>query len=143
MEPSQLSRGKLFQARVQKDWGGLIEGKTVRTEHTILTGLISADSKHMRKGRIDIFVDQMEDFVTVVEIKSTDWDKIKTKNIKKNLASHVRQLFRYIDKFLLVDKINVCAAIIYPSGPSTPGLKEKIEEYFNDHAFPVIWYNLP
>jgi len=139
MEPVQFSLGKLFHTRVQKDWTGLIEGKTVRPEHAI--GFIAAGSKHTRRGRIDIFVDQLEDFVTVVEIKSTDWDKIKETNIVKLLGSHRRQLFHYVDKFLITEQTNVCAAIIYPKAPSRTGLKEKIEEYFNDHAFPVVWYD--
>ena len=140
MEPLILSKGKLFHKRVQSAWAGTIEGKTVRPELGIGLNIISSSVRHIRKGRIDIFVDQIEDFVTIVEIKSTDWDKIKKTNRISLLGSHRRQLFRYIDKYLEFDKLNVCAGIIYPKPPLTKGLKEFIEEYFNDWAFQIVWF---
>lgn len=91
-----------------------------------------------RHGRIDIFIDEIDDFVTVVEIKATNWDAVKHR--RKLLASHRRQVLRYVDKYLDSDKVNVCAGVIYPRAPRTPGLKEEVETYLNDHALQVVWY---
>lgn len=138
-EPVCLRRGKAFHTKVQADWVGTAEGK-IRVEHTIK--LLSVDSRmrHMRRGRMDLFVDEVGDFVVIVEIKATDWDRILSRNIQKNLASHRRQVWRYIDKHHEGDGLDVCAGIIYPSEPKTPGLKERIEDYQNDFGIQVVWY---
>ncbi|MEJ0107164.1 MAG: hypothetical protein WDO19_33585 [Bacteroidota bacterium] len=66
-----------------------------------------------------------------MEIKSTNWDKIKKANRKKLLCSHLHQVLKYVDKYLDDDKINVCAGIIYPKAPASIALKNAIEEYMN------------
>jgi hypothetical protein len=56
------------------------------------------------------------------------------------LGSHKRQVWRYIDRYLDVEKVDVCPGIIYKSPPSTPGLREEIEEYLNEWGLQVVWY---
>ena len=90
---------------------------------------------------MDIFVDEASDFVSIVEIKATHWDRILPRNRQRNLASHRRQVWRYIEKYADVDHTDVCAGIIYPSAPTTPGLKERIEEYLNDYGLQAGWYD--
>jgi hypothetical protein len=140
-EPKQLRRGKMFHARIQADWAGTIEGSQVINEHGINLGIIKPSAERIRRGRIDIYISKMDDFVSVVEIKSTNWDKIKKANRKKLMHSHCAQTLRYVDKYLQVDKVNVCAGIIYPKSPGTPGLKTEIENYFNEQSFQVVWYD--
>ena len=139
-EPACLRRGKAFHKSVQADWNGTAEGN-INVEHTI--DLLPAGSRmrHRRRGRMDLFVDEVGDFVVIVEIKATDWDRILFRNIQKNLASHRRQVWRYIDKHHEGDGLDVCAGIIYPSEPKTPGLKERIEQYLNDNGIQVVWYH--
>lgn len=48
---------------------------------------------------------------------------------------------RYIEKYVDVDHTDVCAGIIYPSAPTAPGLKERIEEYLNEYGLQVVWYD--
>ena len=140
MEPEQLRRGKAFHRLVQVDWAGTVADAIARPEHTIRLNELSRAGTRIRHGRIDIFVDQIDDFVTVVEIKATNWDAVKKKNRQKLLASHRRQVLKYVDKYLDQDKVNVCAGIIYPRPPRSPGLREKVETYLNDHALQVVWY---
>lgn len=141
MEPEQLLRGKEFHRLVQSDWAGTVEGAITQPEHTVRLEGLPMKGNRVRRGRIDIFIDEIDDFVSVVEIKATDWDIVKPANRRKLLASHKRQVYRYIDKYLDVDKINVCAGIIYPQSPKRFGLKEEIETYLNDCALQVIWYH--
>jgi hypothetical protein len=141
MEPKQFQRGKKFHKKVQEDWRGTVGGSKVLIEKATPLHPDSKSVKHVRRGRMDIFVDKIEDFVTVVEIKSTDWDKIKEKNHIKLMGSHRRQILRYVDKFLNIKKISVCAAIIYPSAPKKPGLKQKVEDYLNNYGLQVTWYS--
>src|SRR5258706_13698354 len=108
VEPEILRRGKKFHRRVQSDWAGEVEGSSVRLEHTITFRLGAALTKRGRRGRLDIFIDQMDDFVTVVEIKSTDWDQVASRNHQKLLAAHRRQVEHYVDKYLDDDHVSVC-----------------------------------
>jgi hypothetical protein len=141
LEPDVLRRGKEFHRRVQAEWAGEIEGASVRSEHGILLGPVSGTVKHQRRGRLDIFISQFEDFFCVVEIKSTNWDRIQISNRQKLLRAHCRQVLRYVDKYLDHDHVNVCAGIIYPRSPVTSGLKARVEQYVNDHGLQVAWYD--
>ena len=38
-------------------------------------------------------------------------------------------------------QIDVCPGVIYPKAPITPGLKDLIENYLNDYALQVVWYD--
>ncbi|HEV7238326.1 MAG TPA: hypothetical protein VGQ36_03730 [Thermoanaerobaculia bacterium] len=143
MEPDILRRGKEFHRRVQTDWAGEVEKSTVRLEKTILLALLSDTVKRGRRGRMDIFIDKVEDFVTVVEIKATDWDRVLERNRRKLLGAHRRQVMRYVDQYVDHDHVNVCAGIIYPQSPRGVGLKEMVEQYLNDHALQVVWFDDP
>lgn len=140
-EPEQLRRGKEFHRRVQEDWSGTIEKSLVRAEHCVRLEFLPRISGHVRRGRIDVLVDKIEDFVTVVEIKSTDWDEVKPQNRRRLLGSHRRQVLRYVDQYLDGANMNVCAAIIYPEPPQGRGVREEVEEYLNEHGLQVAWYN--
>ena len=136
-EPPQLIRGKRFHKRVQQDWEGTVHESPVRPEHT--TKLLSKSSRHVRRGRIDIFIDQISDFVTVIEIKSTDWDRVRYP--KRLLSSHGRQVMKYADKYLEADHMNVCAGIIYQDPPSESELRQEVEDYFDEHCIALLWYD--
>jgi hypothetical protein len=106
VEPELLRRGKEFHRLVQASWAGEIEKATVRPEHSILFHTASSLIERNRRGRLDIFVDRIDDFVTVVEIKSTNWDRIPIANRRRLLAAHRRQVLRYVDEFLDEQHVN-------------------------------------
>ena len=137
-EPEILRRGKAFHRRVQRDWEDLATDGVVDSEHTIE---ISRDTQRVRSGRLHLFVDDLGDFVSVVEIKSTDWDRVKPENRRRLVASHRRQIWRYIETFLDRERVDVCAGVIYPRAPRTPGLRREIEELLNDYGLQVVWYD--
>jgi len=142
MEPEILRLGKAFHAKVQEDWQKTAEGN-INKEHHIELSLPSRNAQRRKTGRLDIYVDDIGDLVSVVEIKSTDWDKIKPKNIKKLLGSHRRQIWNYIDVYLDEKRIGVSPGMIYPTSPRTNGLKELIETYLNEWGIQVVWYYDP
>jgi len=137
-EPESLRAGKHFHKRVQSDWERTAKDGKVYPEHTI--SLVPNRSAHKKHARLDIFVDDTGDFVSVIEIKSTDWDEVKPENRRKLLGSHKRQVWRYIERYVDLEKVDVCPGIIYKSPPSTPGLREDIEEYLNEWGLQVVWY---
>ncbi len=139
-EPKQMLKGKVFQKKVQEDFkSNTKDGKVISEKNISLKELKNAEQKH---GRIDIFIEEIGDFVTIVEIKATDWDKIKSKNIKRNLYRHQKQIFKYIDRYVNVDHIDTCLGMIYPKPPKKKGLKQFIESYLeNNYGVPVYWYS--
>ena len=138
-EPRQLRRGKVFQREVQDDWSETAAGR-INIECTIPLLPVADGRKKLRRGRMDIFVDEMGEMVAVVEIKATNWDSIIPRNVTKNLGSHRRQIYNYIEKYLDGEGKTVCPDLIYPKAPKKPGLKERIEEYLNDYGIAVAWY---
>jgi hypothetical protein len=138
-EPEQLKRGKKFQRIVQEDFEQNTKNWKCLSEAFI--SFKELEKIKQKSGRIDIFIKGLGDFVTIVEIKATDWDRIKPENIKKNLYRHQKQLFNYIEKYLEVDKLDVCPGIIYPKPPHKKGLKKFIEKYLEEnYGVPAYWY---
>ena len=135
-----MRKGKLFHGYVQNQWSGIIEGSKVHNEKSTKIGLSKLNGNHFKLGRIDIFIDQIEDFVTIVEIKSTDWDKVRMKR-RKLLSTHCRQIFKYIDQYLIDRQINVCAAIIYPRSPADPAIRSEIEDFLHQLGLDVVWFD--
>ena len=86
---------------------------------------------------MDLFIDEVHAFVSVVEIKATDWDKVISANRRKLLGTHRRQMMKYVDKYVDGDGISVCAGFVYPR---KPGLTEEVDAFLNDHAFQVVWW---
>ena len=140
-EPEQLRRGKEFQKMVQEVYKSSKGGEYTFIEKFVSFGAVK--SIRQKSGRMDIFVFETgDDYVTIIELKATNWDKIKEKNIKRNLYHHSKQLYRYIDKFMEVDGKDVCLAVIYPEPPKIPGLREFIEKCAMDnYSYPVYWYS--
>jgi hypothetical protein len=140
-EPERLRRGKEFQRVVQDDFEKNSRGGCVTREAVV--SLARSKKTGSKSGRADILIAEIGDgdFVTVLEIKATNWDRIKPKNLKKNLWRHQHQLFSYIEKFLGVDKIAVCPGIIYPRPPRDIELRSAIESYLEEYGAPAYWYN--
>jgi hypothetical protein len=91
-EPPQLTRGKAFHKLIQTEWQQKAQGGVTAERHLI--------KPNGRRGRVDIFVDDTESKeagVAVVEIKATDWDKIKPENIRRNVKRQIRQIWSYIE----------------------------------------------
>jgi hypothetical protein len=87
-----------------------------------------------------LFVDETSRFVTVVEIKNTDWNRIRSANRRRLLGRHQRQVWNYIEKFLDVDRMDVCAGIIYPHPPARQLVRDEIEQFLNDRGLQVVWF---
>lgn len=133
-EPNQLRQGREFHRLVQVDWARNAEGDTVPERPcTKPTG---------RRGRIDVFVDD-DDSVSVVEIKHTDWDRMKPAAVRRNARRYARQLWQYIDSQLQglgEDKVrDVCPGIIFPNRPVDANRLKLIEELFDAEGIPVVW----
>jgi len=136
-EPERLRRGKAFHRKIQEEWiesaeGIILPEKTIRR----LKG---------RRGRVDILVDDDSDgnHVAVVEIKASDWNRMKPKAVRRNTLRQVRQIWSYIDAQLELEGKEVSPGIIFPTKPSDPERLEAIEQIFHAWGIQVVWHDEP
>lgn len=92
-EPTLLERGKVFHELFQQSWSATAKGGRISVEKVLRLSRARAGHKRGRYGRMDIVVDELGDFVSVAEIKSTDWDKVRPANMIKLLGSHRQQIW--------------------------------------------------
>ena len=133
-EPERFVQGKQFHKNLQRDWengANRAEGKTVAHEEEIT-------KPSGRKGRIDIFVDVDDNLMAIVEIKSTDWDKMSLDAVRRNVKRHANQIWDYIESQLEQGK-DVSPGIIFPERPKNQERLELIEALFDERGIPVVW----
>lgn len=130
MEPQCLREGKAFHRKVQSDWETSAEGKVEKERPT--------GKVRKRPGRIDIFVSsEGSEIRAIVEIKNSDWDKMKPAAVRRNVKRQARQVWRYINSEALVD--GICPGIVFPTRPRDPERMQQIEAWFEEEGIPVVW----
>jgi hypothetical protein len=141
-EPSQLRRGKAFHKLIQQEWEQEAEGDVKSERHV--------RKPNGRKGRIDVFVndDDPDSSIAIVEVKATDWDKIKKQNIRCNVRCQIRQIWSYIESQILNGQYvkdgehkDVCPGIIFPKLPRSKERLELIEQMFEEEGIAVVWHD--
>ena len=134
-EPERLRRGRAFHVRVQKEWLANAEGSP-KVERSVTT---PGD----RRGRIDVYVDDNEGLVALVEIKHTDWDRMSPTAVRRNVRRQIRQIWRYVESQLKGfgpdKKSDVCAGVVFPTRPSDSNRLEFIEGLFEEEGIAVVW----
>ena len=141
-EPSQLRRGKAFHKLIQAEWEEEAEGDVRAERHVI--------KPNGRRGRVDVFVndDDPKSPVAVIEVKATDWDKIKAENIRRNVRRQSLQILCYIESQIIGGKYvvggegkDVSPGIIFPRRPQDRQRMKQIEELFMEDGIPVVWHD--
>ncbi|GAF92102.1 unnamed protein product [marine sediment metagenome] len=133
MELHIFRRGKEFETREKSEWLTLDDGYQALFEKTIPTA-------PGRRGRIDVLIQEKNGSLTIIEIKSTNWDKIKPYRIRQNVLRHIRQVLSYLTYFH-EKGIDVCLAICYPCAPSSKKTRLAIEQLFESKWVQVVWTN--
>lgn len=133
-EPESLRRGKRFHRLIQQEWLETAKDGRPLAERTI-------QRINGKYGRVDILVEELGDFVSVIEIKATDWDRMKEKNVKRNARRQIRQIWSYVDAELTLYDKEVCPGVIFPEIPKDPVRTELIESMFNNEGIQVVWHN--
>lgn len=91
-----------------------------------------------KRGRMDIrLVDVQEGHTIVVELKSTNWDSIKSYRVRPNALRHARQIWRFIEAELQCQP--VLPAIVYSRCPKSLERKAMVEALLNDRLIQVVW----
>ena len=128
---ANVKRGRDFEGKEKKEWNNLQDGSAEFEVGTKWKG---------KNGRIDIRVDELGGFVSVIELKATDWDKILSHRIRVTALRHARQLWRYVEKEI-EEGLDVCPGIIYSNQPSDSALEERITDILNNRFIQVVWRN--
>ena len=134
-EPEQLRWGKRFHKLIQKEWLATAEGGRISPEKYL-------KKINGKRGRVDILVEELADgMVSVVEVKGTNWDRIKSQNLLRNIRGQINQVWDYVDSQLDIYGREVCPGVIFPKMPKTAKRLLLIEKMFNDSGIQVVWHN--
>ena len=129
-EPQRLRAGKDFHRQVQADWRATAQGD-VKIEKT-------TKKPGGKAGRMDVFVSEEGSEVrAIVEIKHSDWDKMKPDAVRRNVKRQARQVWRYIESQESLD--GICPGIVLPTRPEDAQRLKLIEELFEEEGIPVVW----
>lgn len=133
-EPTSLARGKAFHKLIQQEWLDTSKVGRPRPERSIrkVTG---------GSGRVDILVEELGDFISVIEIKSTDWDSISKANIESNIRRQIRQIWNYIDALFEESDKDICPGVIFPFSPIDSIKRALVETRFGAEGIQVVWHN--
>ena len=124
-----IARGRRFEKRERPDWDRLDSGTARFEAPTVFDG---------RRGRIDIRVEESEDYVSIVELKATDWDRIRAHRRRPTALRHARQVWQYA-RVELASGIDVCAGIIYERAPRNSKARAVVEQILNERLIQVVW----
>ena len=125
----RVKRGRKFEDWERSHWNNELNSAAEFEAPTEWEG---------KRGRIDIKLQLEEDgSVVIVEIKATDWDKVKENRVRPCVLRHARQIWRYFEAHLT--PLDVTPALVYPALPVIPGRKEQIEEILNERGIQVVW----
>jgi hypothetical protein len=97
--------------------------------------------------RVDLAVvtDDREKMLIIIEIKGTDWDKIRADRVKRNVQRHIRQLLAYLDTAIGELEAGqwegVAGALLYPSRPASAQSLACIEAAAAEQAIMLTWYD--
>jgi hypothetical protein len=124
VRPPLLSRnvGRRFEDREKATWQKLDSGRAETEARTVF---------ERRRGRVDVRVDEEDGSVSIVELKATDWDRMKANRVRPNALRHARQVWRYVNAELS-EGAEVCPGVVYESTPSDHAVRSLVEETLNE-----------
>ncbi len=125
-----IQRGRRFEAEERAGWAHIPEEQIQFEANT---------QWKSKRGRIDIQIDDADGFVTIVEIKATDWDSLKPHRIRPTVLRHARQVWRYVNDFVDAQNTEVCPSIVYEYEPRSREFREAIEQELNVRGIQVVW----
>lgn len=131
-ESDRLKKGKKFHKVTQTDWVETAEADgDIATEAPIT-------KPPGKGGRVDVLVPIEDNFVAVVEVKDSDWDRMADKAARRNVRRQIRQVWDFIESQLEQGN-DVAPGIVFPKRPTDPDRMKLVEEMFEEDGIPVIW----
>ena len=91
------------------------------------------------RGRVDIWLDAEKNFAVVVEVKSTDWDRVRRRRVREYVRRHGLQLHEYLAGTDLLER-DVSMHMVYPRAPVDAALRELVENGMLSMGIVVLWW---
>ena len=123
-------RGKWFELLEKAQWQG-VQAQQVLFEHGL--SLIRG-----KRGRIDIFINEVDGSVSIVEVKASDWDVMAEHRIRPNALRHARQVLKYVYPLWEMG-VDVCPGLVYPRSPKSIKRRRQIEGTLAERSIQVVW----
>ena len=125
-----FERGRRVEATEKAEW---TEGNFKRSsfEHVLSTA-------RGKRGRIDVLLEEEDGSVSIIEIKSTDWDSMAEHRVRPNILRHARQVMKYVYPFW-EDGVDVCPGLVYPHAPRSGARRTAVEATLEERCVQVIW----
>jgi len=140
-EPRRLRGGKRFHAAMRREWREAA-ARDAAVGNPLFEKAIELlrQRRGLRKrGRMDLFIEETDGYVSVVEFKRTNWDRMTRGRVRANACRHARQVWSYVEKYV-EDGADVCPAIIYAGAPRKPGRRALVEGSLNEKLIQVVWH---
>lgn len=128
--PQRLRRGQRLHLRLQAHWERTAAGHVTRE-----AAVTKPDG---RRGRIDIHVESDGPLVAVVEVKASEWNRMPIAAVRRNVARHARQVWKYIESQLAAGR-EVSPGIVYPLTPRSRQKRDLIEALLETQGIAVVW----
>ncbi len=125
-----VRRGRKFEAEERAGWNHIAK------EHIKVE---SPTTWHSKRGRVDIKIDEGENYIAIIEVKGTDWDNLRPQRIRSTAQRHARQVWRYVDDHVENHGKEVCPALVYEYIPKDPSVRAEVEQILNDRFIQVVW----
>lgn len=128
-----VCRGRRFERRERHGWVGCESG----------TPEFETPTKFQsRRGRIDIRINETSEYVSIVELKATNWNRISAYAVRSTALRHARQVWRYASAEL-AKGLDVCAGVIYERTPRCVSVRTTVERALNERFIQVVWRSGP
>ena len=126
-----FKRGNQFEQLEKSEWKDG-DFKHACHEHGLSVG------SGKKRGRIDVLIEEYDDSVSIIEIKSTEWNRMKPHRVRPNVLRHIRQVMKYVYPFW--DKgIDVTPGLIYPADPDSDERRAQVELILEENSIQVVW----
>ena len=129
---AQIRRGRLFEQRERREWTPAKSGRPNRTAFEAVSLF------DRRRGRIDIRL-EWEDLIVLLELKSTDWNRLKPHRIRPTALRHIAQLYRYVDGELENGNTGICHGIVYEHRPRLATRRQQLARIFSERCVQLVF----
>ena len=127
------ARGRQFELAERDEWQGVVDPDRLSFETTL-------QLSKSKRGRPDILIEEPDGAWTIIEVKSTDWDRIADYRVRPNVQRHARQVMKYV-VYYWEQGIDTIPGLIYPRAPSLSARRQEIEAILGERSVQIAWFD--
>lgn len=133
---AQIRRGRLFEEKERRGWNPEQSGNPDCTAFEVPSRL------GRKRGRIDVRL-KWNDLVVLLELKSTDWNRLKPYRVRPTALRHIAQLYRYVDGELANGQTGIFHGIVYENRPHLGTRRQQLTHIFNESGVQLVFRDEP